>query len=623
MSNTKNGTTSTAQAELPTRKKKAAKKANPPNSKSPEPALPAPLSVEEIRTNAAAGPALKSPTPPALQPSKKKRKRAENELPANEPAVKISAVALSPVPAAPTPPTQKMESRKRRKVTSPPIDEPIAASVESPAREAPIKESRERKKRKSKVVQQPQLTPDTSGPEGDSEDVKPVVKAKKSKKASKANGSSAIGQKTGAYSKEEFQALDAAIASIRKEHNLTPKEMCEIIQANGNELSKHAKAPPNFWADIASALPDRPRQSIQKCARRKYTNAQKHSGWNSEEDEEVREAYALYPGKWKLIGEAVGRFHEEVRYRWRDYIEPGTARVEDVWTGEEEELFEKLTGEMRDKARKEHAQNVRTGKASGEFDEAAFKPAFQPLSKMMKTRNRLQCSNKWKNMQLQLAKEKESSEDSPSSLRDNKPSARTLQAYNDFDKKMQMGDKLDCLKQTLEGVKRYKIKKEKRIPWGEIKKANMTSRWQTVDRKVVFEKFKVLASVAADTVPQEALEIIIRYIEDKYTKAALNKRYDGQKQVRSPRPKTSPRRKSTKSKATVSDSDSDDEEHGDEDEDEDTPAPPPRKKVAKAPVKKVASEKASPAKATTSDSSTATTSDSDSTKTSNTSSESS
>ncbi|KAF2423006.1 hypothetical protein EJ08DRAFT_725199 [Tothia fuscella] len=69
------------------------------------------------------------------------------------------------------------------------------------------------------------------------------------------------------------------------------------------------------------------------------------------------------------------------------------------------------------------------------------KPAFQPLSKMMKTRNRLQCSNKWKNMQLQLAKKKDSSEDSPSSVRDNKPSVRTLQAYNDFDKKMQMGDK--------------------------------------------------------------------------------------------------------------------------------------------------------------------------------------
>ncbi|KAF2434288.1 hypothetical protein EJ08DRAFT_499178 [Tothia fuscella] len=89
---------------------------------------------------------------------------------------------------------------------------------------------------------------------------------------------------------------------------ITPKEICVLIQANDNELSKNEKAPANSWADTASALPDRLRQSIQECARRKYTNVMKHSGWNSEEEEEVREAYALYPRKWKLIGKAVEAF---------------------------------------------------------------------------------------------------------------------------------------------------------------------------------------------------------------------------------------------------------------------------------------------------------------------------
>ncbi|KAK8205876.1 hypothetical protein IWZ01DRAFT_510750 [Phyllosticta capitalensis] len=125
---------------------------------------------------------------------------------------------------------------------------------------------------------------------------------------------------SGPYTKKEIETLGKAIESYRDFSDLTQRQVNDIVQA-GVFAEVHGKSCKGFWDEICPCLPNRwSRETIIKFVRRKWHNYEKRGKWDPEEDETLREAYARYPGQWTNIGSELGRFPDDCRDRWRNYL---------------------------------------------------------------------------------------------------------------------------------------------------------------------------------------------------------------------------------------------------------------------------------------------------------------
>jgi hypothetical protein len=499
------------------------------------------------------------------QPTKKKRKRNETEN--TVPDVSIS-VTSTPLPIA----TAPLKKKTKPAVANTPALTVVPSSVEhvptenvpakkkhksyapQPAAEAvPEAESAKKlagpKKRKGAEEVQALVEFDAEG--DDERHVPAQAKSGRSKRKAKDSYSAESPQKKGAFSTEEFAALDKVIGDIRASDDISKEDMNRFLHANGNNLAQNKQAPANLWNIICAAVPNRPRQSVQKCVRRKYYNCTKRAGWNDEEDSELLDAYLKWPNQWRKIGEAIGRHEEECRYRYRDYLKCGPQHRFDMWDGEEEQTMLRIVEDLRKLAEKDHKQKVKAKLVKGPFDSAGFQPNFNLVAEKLKSRSRLQCSNKYG----KLMNQEQKANDSASSKAEAKRlSQRVAQAEKNFNEKMTYGDKYACLNAILEGMIKFKMTKEEKIPWGEIQKANRDSRWESAERRIVFQKYKDIAGIDTTASTIDNIRIMIRYMERKHPKSLLYTYYEGAKQKRQ---STKGSRK-IKSKATVSDADADD-----------------------------------------------------------------
>jgi hypothetical protein len=198
---------------------------------------------------------------------------------------------------------------------------------------------------------------------------------------------------------EQLGAIDRAVQTYRQMHDLTQFKMNELIQsAHGSVESK------NFWQSVRDAIPELPHRKVYDTCRRQFHNFECRGSWTKEQDEELRDAYARFPQKWKQIGELINRFPEDVRDRWRNYLICGDKLRKDYWDKEEEDQLREVVADCVETLR----ENRRLAKEpSIGRDSLEALVDWQVVSqKMNGVRSRLQCSGKWKQI-----KEREDSND--------------------------------------------------------------------------------------------------------------------------------------------------------------------------------------------------------------------
>ncbi|GME24273.1 SANT domain DNA binding protein [Neofusicoccum parvum] len=343
------------------------------------------VSVKEKRTSPADAQAAKDSTKKQKK-SKKSRQSdgdgpsAHEETPSQHNA---SGVELSVIDPALLPPTQQQvlaegrttedasgrkKSKKPKKSQSSnatPADQGVAAvealleqqavptangingnanGTEITGEMAYIEHQKKKQKRKRQTERdssaqpqpQPQPQPDAAEP-----------KSKKRKKAAEgtagakgdaaASGSKGKPQGTedfpssGPYTKKEVETLTRAIENYREYNDLSQVQVNDIVQAGVfNEV--HGKSCKEFWDEVCPCLPNRwSRETIIKFVRRKWHNFDKRGKWDPEEDQMLKDAYARTPGQWTKIGEAVGRFADDCRDRWRNYLSCSDTMASKRW----------------------------------------------------------------------------------------------------------------------------------------------------------------------------------------------------------------------------------------------------------------------------------------------------
>jgi hypothetical protein len=194
----------------------------------------------------------------------------------------------------------------------------------------------------------------------------------------------------GRLSLEEVEAIASAVEDYRDQNDLTQVEINDLIQKDAKTDGSQ------LWKHVSEQVPDIPRVKLLRYCRRTFHNFPARAAWTEEHDQELREAYEKYPGKWKQIGEAINRFSEDCRDRWRNYLACGDNLKKNVWDNEEEQRFKEIVQEVIEMIREiKRVSHDPRDKDKSDESLIDWKVVSQ---KMNHTRSRLQCMNKWKQL---------------------------------------------------------------------------------------------------------------------------------------------------------------------------------------------------------------------------------
>lgn len=177
------------------------------------------------------------------------------------------------------------------------------------------------------------------------------------------------------FSSQEIDGVEHFIQGYCKIHNWSRKDACARIWS-----SKRQKD--NFWEALTRVLPYRSRASVYKHVRRQYHVFSVRAKWTPQEDAELSQWGQTHEGKWKQIGEAMGRMPEDCRDRWRNYVKCGDNRSSNSWLAQEEQQLCDIVGQLLQEADLDMAIN------------------WTVVSERMNgSRSRIQCRYKWTKMQ--------------------------------------------------------------------------------------------------------------------------------------------------------------------------------------------------------------------------------
>ncbi|VBB81938.1 Putative DNA-binding protein [Podospora comata] len=341
-----------------------------------------------------------SPPPPssarARSSTKRKVKRAFNpDAPVSEPDAQPETSSARP-----------QKKRKSRDQPEEPEEEekPEEPEEEPEEEEAPAPTPAPKKKRSKKIRE---VLQEQEGGEIDEEvpaastpapKQKKTPRSKKSKKAASEEQEEKLdkhGYATGRLTAVEEDKVTKAVNKFRKDEGLTQAEINRIIQENPAVAVHNAKGAPTLhaalWTAVCDACPSRSRLKLQKFCRRKFHNFVARGQWTAEQDEELQEMMKIHGNKWTVIGGLINRHPQDVRDRWRDYIVCRDKVVKHDWSNEEEAKLTQAVKEAVDKIRKDL---ISRGEDEGQAESLVN---WQAISEAMgRTRNRLQCMEKWK-----------------------------------------------------------------------------------------------------------------------------------------------------------------------------------------------------------------------------------
>ncbi|KAI4717540.1 hypothetical protein E4T48_06255 [Aureobasidium sp. EXF-10727] len=320
----------------------------------------------------------------------------------------------------------------------------------------------------------------------------PAPAVKRVKRSSMPRASVGDFPEQGPFTPVECDLIESHMLMFCRDHELSRDQLIGMIQASSREMSK-------VYVDLATEiLPHRNRRAVQRYCRRHYNNFQR-GRWTEEQDELLRTAFAETPNKWVKIGERVGRMPEDCRDRWRNHVSLDQ-RHTDVWTQDEEQ---KLANAVSECLRSVQATMDTTLSREIEDDYIAWSVVVQ---KMNGSRNRLQCSMKWRKIKARVIREENAQHEREAAIERGDIMRDSDELYDDgmtsphtttrwkaeaarrFDE-MTVGDMLDVTRETLYGAQMGAFS-SKNTFWAVVTRLHAGSPWTTADRKIVYKRMR-------------------------------------------------------------------------------------------------------------------------------------
>ncbi|KAG9553034.1 hypothetical protein KCU97_g19319, partial [Aureobasidium melanogenum] len=349
----------------------------------------------------------------------------------------------------------------------------------------------------------------------------PAQAVKRVKRSSMPRASVGDYPEQGPFTPVECDLIENHMLTFCRDHELSRDQLIGLIQSSSREMSK-------VYVDLATdILPHRNRRAVQRYCRRHYNNFQR-GRWTEEQDELLRTAYAETPNKWVKIGERVGRMPEDCRDRWRNHVSLDQ-RHTDVWTQDEEQRLAQAVDEC---LKAVQATMDTTLSREIEDDYIAWNVVVQ---KMNGSRNRLQCSMKWRKIKARVIREETAQREREEAIArgeivrdeeelydDGMTSPHTTtrwkaEAQRRFDE-MTVGDMLDVTRETLYGAQMGAFS-SKNTFWAVVTRLHGGSPYSTADRKVVYRKLRESVGDTHDF--KLNLENQVRWLETSFDPAAL------------------------------------------------------------------------------------------------------
>ncbi|KAG9902775.1 hypothetical protein KCV05_g15702, partial [Aureobasidium melanogenum] len=224
----------------------------------------------------------------------------------------------------------------------------------------------------------------------------------------------------------------------------------------------------------------------------------------------------------------VGRMPEDCRDRWRNHVSLDQ-RHTDVWTQDEEQRLAQAVDEC---LKAVQATMDTTLSREIEDDYIAWNVVVQ---KMNGSRNRLQCSMKWRKIKARVIREETAQREREEAIArgeivrdeeelydDGMTSPHTTtrwkaEAQRRFDE-MTVGDMLDVTRETLYGAQMGAFS-SKNTFWAVVTRLHGGSPWSTADRKVVYRKLRESVGDTQDF--KLNLENQVNWLETSFDPAAL------------------------------------------------------------------------------------------------------
>lgn len=265
-----------------------------------------------------------------------------------------------------------------------------------------------------------------------------------------------------------------------------------------------------IFKEIQEMFPTQSPSYVQRFCRRKFHNFAARGTWTSAEDENLRKYVAEKGTSWKAVGEAMDRFPEDCRDRWRNYLVNQEHRNHEQWTDGE---VHNLAAAILDCAQTKAAERQR--QASDHQQVESYIPSahldlsnldmklvnWQSVSDRMGSngggRSRLQCSFKWNKIRaedrfrfLQQAQsaQQHASNGIVDATGENVTMSKGWRASLARKKVSNMltGDKMDLLR----GVITSGAVSEAHIPWKAIGPEWFQRTWNVAEKKAAWVLLK-------------------------------------------------------------------------------------------------------------------------------------
>lgn len=300
----------------------------------------------------------------------------------------------------------------------------------------------------------------------------------------------------GAYTSAEITKLEDYREAYCEEHDISTWQFNELVQApvKGNSTAKF------LLQGIYETLPYRKKPSLRRFIHRRFHNFSVRGAWTAEDDEILEQAVAEKGKSWVEVGQMMGRFHEDVRDRWRNYHINKETRSKAFWTDAEiwnlvravDECM-RLMRRARQKALEEkyEGRDLPTIDLEEEEDDSKLINWQVVSDRMGGTRSRLQCSFKWAHLKdedrRRFLKEIRAARKGKVDVGNKTPkkSWRVTKAQKKV-KQMKAGDK----QHLLEALSGCGALLEDNISWQSLGDPEFKSRWSTTDKKVAWAQMK-------------------------------------------------------------------------------------------------------------------------------------
>ncbi|KAF1949266.1 hypothetical protein CC80DRAFT_497583 [Byssothecium circinans] len=188
---------------------------------------------------------------------------------------------------------------------------------------------------------------------------------------------------SGPMSADEVELVRRALSAFKREQGITIDALVALIQLGPKDPLPFDERTQvrAFWAAVCDTLKLRKSRSVRDWVRKHYAASKNTGRWSAHEDQRLADACAAHPKKWVLIASVVGaRSADDCFYRWRDYGQHSRLKNTALWSDEEVNRLRKAVDKVRD---------VSTGHIAWP----------QVSDELGQTRSRVQCLQKWQQLQ--------------------------------------------------------------------------------------------------------------------------------------------------------------------------------------------------------------------------------